>query len=66
MTTYVCNCQITGMMLDMDNSELFNLIESESQLKAKVDEALRVLHQATDHPAPNAVGGGGQAAPVLA
>mmetsp|Transcript_48680 Transcript_48680/g.66152 ORF Transcript_48680/g.66152 Transcript_48680/m.66152 type:complete len:99 (+) Transcript_48680:1-297(+) len=35
--------KITGMMLEMDNSELIILLESESQLKAKVDEAVRVL-----------------------
>merc|ERR1719503_219559 len=35
--------KITGMMLEMDNSELLILLESEGQMKAKVDEAMRVL-----------------------
>merc|ERR1719145_107349 len=35
--------KITGMMLEMDNSELLILLESEQQMKGKVDEAMRVL-----------------------
>jgi len=35
--------KITGMMLEMDISELLIILESESQMKAKVDEAMRVL-----------------------
>ena len=35
--------EITGMMLEMDNSELLMLLESEAQLKTKVDEAIIVL-----------------------
>merc|ERR1712070_76877 len=35
--------KITGMMLEMDNSELLILLESDAQMKTKVDEAMRVL-----------------------
>merc|ERR1719379_3365961 len=35
--------KVTGMMLEMDNSELLMILESEGQLKGKVDEAMRVL-----------------------
>eukprot|EP00435_Cladocopium_sp_Y103_P072419 s379_g40.t1 len=38
--------KITGILLEMDNSELLILLDNEHQLKAKVDEAVRVLEQA--------------------
>merc|ERR1712071_639254 len=33
--------KITGMMLEMDNSEFLMMLESPPQMKEKVDEALR-------------------------
>jgi polyadenylate-binding protein len=37
--------KITGMLLEMDNSELLLLLESPESLTLKVDEAVLVLQQ---------------------
>lgn len=37
--------KITGMLLEMDNSELLLLLESPEALESKVDEAIQVLKQ---------------------
>ena len=35
--------KITGMMLELDNVELYSMLDNEAHLKSKVEEALRVL-----------------------
>lgn len=37
--------KITGMLLEMDNQELINLIDDEAALRAKVDEAMNVYDE---------------------
>lgn len=38
--------KITGMLLEIDNSELLHMLEHQESLKAKVDEAIAVLAHA--------------------
>jgi polyadenylate-binding protein len=51
--------KLTGMLLELDNSELLYMLESQESLKAKVEEAVAVLqaYQAKELAAIVAVSG---------
>lgn len=44
--------KITGMLLEIDNSELLHMLDNRELLKSKVDEAVLVLqhHQQKENP----------------
>lgn len=44
--------KVTGMLLEMDQTEVLHLIESPEALKAKVAEAMEVLRMAQVTPSP--------------
>jgi len=48
--------KITGMLLEIDNTELLHMLESTEALRLKVEEAVTVLqaHQAKNQPTPGA------------
>ncbi|OIW12575.1 hypothetical protein TanjilG_04739 [Lupinus angustifolius] len=46
LTSNQHTAKVTGMLLEMDRSEVIHLIESPEDLKIKVSEAMQVLHEA--------------------
>lgn len=46
--------KITGMMLEMDNTELLTLLEDQTALRERVSEATRILEEHNNRPAPPA------------
>eukprot|EP00974_Lingulodinium_polyedra_P040288 3868531-Lingulodinium_polyedra.AAC.1 len=42
--------KITGMMLEMENSELLTFLASEQRLRSNIDRALEILGSAKDAP----------------
>jgi polyadenylate-binding protein len=45
--------KITGMLLEMDNTELLGLLDDEEALRAKVDEALNVYDEYMKNKGPD-------------
>jgi len=58
---------VTGMLLEIDNSELVHMLEHNESLKGKVDEAVAVLqaHQGKAPPAAVAAGDAAAAAQAV-
>ena len=46
----VAAAKVTGMLLEMDQSEVLHLIDSPESLQAKVQEAIKVLKEAGQDP----------------